>query len=151
MNSSFDFYLMLSTSAPECWWRDEDTCREEWEWQGWAADGVRKGGEKWRSEGEVRRDERERECLEQQNRALTEVWVRWHVLCIYLSISLTHMEQHMVTGNWKVVIQLGTFGWLIVPVTCIYPRACMMLWKEPHSQCECNSQLQLLVSLKQRV
>ena len=63
--------------------------------------------------------------------ALIEVWVRWyvqhHVLCNYLSISLTHMEQHMVTANWKEVIQLGTFGWLIVPVTCIYPRACVML------------------------
>lgn len=55
--------------------------------------------------------------------------VQNHVLCIYLSIYLTHMEQHMVTANWKEVIQLGAFGWLIVSVTCIYPRAGMMLWR----------------------
>lgn len=60
------------------------------------------------------------------------------VSCIYLFF-FTHMEQHMVTANWKEVIQLGAFGWLIVPVTCIYPRAGMMLWRS-HSW-NCSSHL----------
>ena len=116
MDGSFDFYIpccppLLQTADGEMRGKGKHAERRRDDKDGRQTGWENEQGKRERSEGgggaEVWKDERDRDMAREDESVWSRLWlksergghVRRHMSCIYLSISLTHMAQHMVTGR----------------------------------------------------